>query len=121
MKKFSLVFAVAVMAAAVVACTSRKVSPEELPLVPALEDAAWSASQWISAADAPVSKGPAQECYTSAPGASWFLSAVKNGKKVKKAVWMTAGLGVCERQADRPGSAETRFHACPQDQAFLYL
>ena len=125
MKKFSLVFAVAVMAAAVVACTSRKVSPEELPLVPALEDAAWSASQWISAVDAPVSKGPAQECYTSAPGASWFLSAVKNGKKVKKAVWMTAGLGVYDlyvngrrigREVLKPGFT----HALKTKRSFTY-
>ena len=94
MKKFSLAFALAVMAVAMVGCTPRKVNPEDLPLVPALEDAAWDVSQWISAVDAPVAKGPGQEVYTSAPGSSWFLSTVQNGKKVKKAVWMTAGLGV---------------------------
>ena len=94
MKKFSLALAVAVMAAAMVGCTPQKVNPEDLPLVPALEDAAWDVSEWISAADAPVAKGPGQEVYTSAPGASWFLSTLQNGKKVKKAVWMTAGLGV---------------------------
>ena len=94
MKKFSLAFAVAVMAAAMVGCTPQNVNPEDLPLVPALEDAAWDVSDWISAVDAPVAKGPGQEVYTSAPGASWFLSTVRNEKKLKKAVWMTSGLGV---------------------------
>ena len=77
MKKFSLAFAVAVMAAAMVGCTPQNVNPEDLPLVPALEDAAWDVSDWISAVDAPVAKGPGQEVYTSAPGASWFLSTVR--------------------------------------------
>ena len=60
----------------------------------ALEDQAWEASQWISAADAPVIEG--RIITHSAPGASWFLTTVTNEKKVTRAVWMTAGLGVYE-------------------------
>ena len=85
----------AAMLAALTACT-KKVNPSDIPLSAALDDAAWDVSEWISAADATVAKGPGQEFYTSAPGASWFLSTVQNGKKVKKAVWMTSGLGVYE-------------------------
>ena len=65
----------------------------------ALDAAAWSASEWISAADAPVVTGlvNGREGYRrSADGASWFLSTVTNRDRVVSAKWMTAGLGVYE-------------------------
>lgn len=61
----------------------------------ALNSDLWNNSQWISAADAPVvtgSIGGANE--RAADGASWFLTTVKNDKKVTAARWMTTGLGV---------------------------
>ena len=64
--------------------------------VPALDDSLWEASQWISAADAPVVEGPIlnPENCRAADGASWFVLERVNGKRVKRAVWMTSGLGV---------------------------
>ena len=64
----------------------------------ALNDAAWKASEWISAADAPVVKGKVlrTENCRAADGASWFVSSPVNDKKVTRARWMTTGLGVYE-------------------------
>ena len=82
------------IALAVTACVKEKPAAGDLPLVPALDHAAWNASQWISVVDAPIAEGPGKEHYCSAPGANWFLFTVQNEKKVKQAIWMTAGLGV---------------------------
>ena len=63
--------------------------------IAALDNAAWKNSAWISAADAPVvtgSIGGTNE--RAADGASWFVSTVRNEKKVASARWMTTGLGV---------------------------
>ena len=92
MRRFILVLLSGALA--LTACVKEKPAAGDLPLVPALEDAAWEASQWISVVDAPIADGPAKENYCSAPGANWFLTTVKNEKKVKQAIWMTAGLGV---------------------------
>ena len=54
---------------------------------------AWESSVWISAANAPVYEGRMKSDRT-VDGASWFVSSITNEKKVEKAVWMTAGLGV---------------------------
>jgi len=63
----------------------------------ALESTIWNQSEWISAANAPVVTGPINESNErSADGASWFVSKIKNGKKVQSAKWMTSGLGVYE-------------------------
>ena len=82
------------MALVITACVKQKPAAGDLPLVPALDNAAWNVSQWISVVDAPIADGPGKEHYCSAPGANWFLSTVQNEKKVKQAIWMTAGLGV---------------------------
>jgi len=63
----------------------------------ALDNSAWDQSVWISAANAtvhdlPVCGGGVNE--RSADGSSWFVSTVKNEKKVTSAKWMTSGLGV---------------------------
>jgi alpha-L-rhamnosidase len=84
-------FLLAALAVALTACNTSKPAGPVGTLTDALENEAWEASQWISVVDAPVVAGNASK---SAPGANWFLSTVKNGKKVTKAVWMTAGLGV---------------------------
>ena len=60
--------------------------------VDALPDSLWAASEWISAADAPVPEGT-----LDAPGgASWFFTEVSNEKRVESVRWMTTGLGVYE-------------------------
>ncbi|MDE5941566.1 MAG: family 78 glycoside hydrolase catalytic domain, partial [Muribaculaceae bacterium] len=60
-----------------------------------LDNSAWQHSQWISVADAPVITGPVHgNNERAADGASWFLTKVKNNKKVTGARWMTSGLGV---------------------------
>ena len=60
-----------------------------------LDDSAWNASMWISAADAPVVEGRIDgKNYLAADGASWFVSDLQNEGKVVSAKWMTAGLGV---------------------------
>lgn len=60
----------------------------------ALDASVWEQSQWISVVDAPVLTEKLS--LRSADGASWFVSTVKNERRVKKAVWMTTGLGVFE-------------------------
>ena len=60
--------------------------------VDALPDSLWAASEWISAADAPLPEG-----VLDAPGgASWFFTEVSNEKRVESVRWMTTGLGVYE-------------------------
>ena len=62
----------------------------------ALEGKLWAKSKWISAANAHVMNDVVDDfknCRT-ADGASWFLSAVKNDKKVVSAVWMCTSLGI---------------------------
>ena len=63
----------------------------ESPLSPG-----WELSSWISAKDAQVVTGQVHDGTRAADGASWFISKPRNSKKVKKAVWMTSGLGTYE-------------------------
>ena len=62
----------------------------------ALDDAAWSASKWISVAECPVVTGGINDEANgrAADGASWFLSSLKNEARIVQARWMTAGLGI---------------------------
>ncbi len=76
----------AALAAALVSC-SKSVSVRTEPL----PDSSWEASEWISAADAPV---PEKVSDRAPDGASWFLADIPNSRRVQKAVWMTTGLGV---------------------------
>ena len=70
---------------------------DNVKLTDALGSDAWTVSQWISAADAPVVTGTvAGENERAADGASWFVSTLKNEGKVVAARWMTSGLGVYE-------------------------
>ncbi|WP_231488190.1 family 78 glycoside hydrolase catalytic domain [Prevotella sp. MA2016] len=62
----------------------------------ALDATLWNKSVWISAANAPIAKGRADQIKRAADGASWFVSTIKNNKPVTSAKWMTAGLGVYE-------------------------
>ena len=66
----------------------------EVGLTAPLANQAWHASQWISVANAPVVTGIVADGSRAADGASWFLSTIKNEKRVTKAIWMTSGLGV---------------------------
>ena len=61
----------------------------------ALPAAYWEQSIWISAANAPVVTATAtEEAYCpAAEGASWFVTNVKNEKRVTRARWMTTSLG----------------------------
>ncbi|MGN0229361.1 MAG: family 78 glycoside hydrolase catalytic domain [Muribaculaceae bacterium] len=67
---------------------------QQVTLSEPLADNSWEASQWISAANAPVVEGIVQDGTRAADGASWFLTTVNNEKKVTSAKWMTTGLGV---------------------------
>ena len=90
MKKMMMLAA----AAAVLAACGTKVSEPVGKRADALDTSAWDVSQWISVVDAPVKVWGEDDDDRAADGANWFLSTVKNGKKVTQAVWMTAGLGV---------------------------
>ncbi len=61
-----------------------------------LDDAAWDAAQWLSAANAPVAIGSIDEGKNScsAEGASWFLTTLRNEQNIFSARWMTTSLGV---------------------------
>ena len=60
-----------------------------------LDESAWNVSKWISAVEAPIA--PKVEGVTrAADGANWFLSIVKNEKRVISAKWMTVSLGINE-------------------------
>lgn len=65
-------------------------SSKEVFRIDSLNDSCWQSSLWISVANAPVVK---EKVYD---GTSWFMSTVKNDKKVSRALWMTTGLGVYE-------------------------
>ena len=63
--------------------------------ISALDDSAWSESEWISVADAPIVTGKIEEGNErAADGSSWFVATLENEKKVTAAHWMTTGLGV---------------------------
>ena len=89
-------FAAAFMATAFMACQSQIQSSPVGVRTDALDDAAWDASVWISAANAPVTTEKTSDLSRSADGASWFVSTLKNEQKVTSAKWMTTGLGVFE-------------------------
>ena len=59
-----------------------------------LSDKAWDCSVWLSVVDAPIVTGVVHDGTRAADGANWFVTSVRNGKKVKEAKWMTVGLGV---------------------------
>ena len=62
--------------------------------VDALDNAVWETSEWISAADVQVvTQIVPDERWHAADGSSWFVSTVKNGRKITSAKWMTSGLG----------------------------
>jgi len=61
----------------------------------ALDDAAWQQSMWLSAADAPVvTDVVTDDNFRAADGAVWFVSTLKNERRVVSARWMTTGLGI---------------------------
>jgi len=65
--------------------------------VDALPEAVWKQSEWISAKDANVLDEKGREGWLAAPGAaSYFRKKIVNAKAVKRARWMTSGLGVYE-------------------------
>ena len=84
----------AALALMLTACSTAP-TPEFGTRTAALDDAAWKQSVWISAADAPVVEGIVNDQnFRAADGASWFVSTLKNDKKVISAKWMTTGLGI---------------------------
>ena len=60
-----------------------------------LDGSAWEVSKWISVVDAPVVP-KVEGLARAADGANWFLSTLKNEKRVVSAKWMTVSLGVNE-------------------------
>ena len=92
MKIKGLLSAVVALIVSLVVATS--CSPKPLyERVDALDDSAWEVSKWISAVDAEVIPDTIRS-RRAADGASWFVSTLKNEKRVVSAKWMTAGLGV---------------------------
>lgn len=71
-------------------------SSKEVFRIDFLNDSCWQSSLWISVANAPVVKEKVYDGTRAADGTSWFMSTVKNDKKVSRALWMTTGLGVYE-------------------------
>lgn len=71
-------------------------SSKEVFRIDSLNDSCWRSSLWISVANAPVVKEKVYDGTRAADGTSWFMSTVKNDKKVSRALWMTTGLGVYE-------------------------
>lgn len=71
-------------------------SSKEVFRIDSLNDSCWQSSLWISVANAPVVKEKVYDGTRAADGTSWFMSTVKNDKKVSRALWMTTGLGVYE-------------------------
>ena len=67
---------------------------DDARLTTPLADKAWDCSVWLSVVDAPVISGVVNDGARAADGANWFVTTVRNGKKVKEARWMTVGLGV---------------------------
>lgn len=79
---------------AMISCSSHKQN-EMGTRTEALDATLWTASEWISAANAPVVTGAVTGSNErAADGASWFLTTFTNDKKIVSAKWMTAGLGV---------------------------
>jgi len=67
--------------------------------VAALKGEVWQASEWISVKDAPLADTAKMSPHAklrAADGTSRFCREITNEKKVTRAVWMTAGLGVYE-------------------------
>ena len=60
-----------------------------------LPDSLWNRAQWISVRHAPTVQGVIKAGNErAADGASWFMTDIRNNRKIAKAVWMTTGLGV---------------------------
>ena len=83
-----------VAALSVISCTEK--SEENTGTrAEALDSSLWQESVWIAAADTPIVQGAIMgNNERAADGASWFVSDLTNPENVKKAVWMTTGLGV---------------------------
>lgn len=94
MKNQMKVLMLAVVALAISGCDENRGGKR----VAALDDATWGVSSWISVANQPVQKfsGVKHGSQRAASGTCWFVRELKNAAKVKKATWMTAGLGVYE-------------------------
>lgn len=93
-KTCTKLMAIHLLAIVFFSCTTQSVKFGSL--VEALPDSVWTTSAWISVPNAPVVTDTVQDGTRAADGASWFLTTVKNTKKVVSAKWMTTGLGVYE-------------------------
>ena len=85
--------ALAIAATLMVSCSANK-SEQVGTRIDALDNEAWNASKWISAVDAPTTTD--YNDGRAADGASWFISTIKNEKKVTSAKVMATSLGVFE-------------------------
>lgn len=79
--------------AMLMACNTAE-KKDAVRLVDAFDDEAWKTSEWISVVDAPVVTDTVRDGSRAADGANWFVSTLTNEGKVKRAEWMTTGLGV---------------------------
>lgn len=59
-----------------------------------LDAALWNCSKWIAAPDSVVADEAMMKNQNSAPGTSWFVTAVTNKADVASVKWMSTALGV---------------------------
>ena len=87
-----------VIGAAALAALASGCEPSGDRRVAALDAAAWRESVWISVPEAKTLPDDwwQKNIQRAADGTSWFVGRLENAAKVKKATWMTAGLGVYE-------------------------
>ncbi|MBQ3147881.1 MAG: family 78 glycoside hydrolase catalytic domain [Alistipes sp.] len=85
--------AMAIAASIMISCSTNQ-SAQVGTRIEALDNAAWDVSKWISAKDAIVITD--YNDGRAADGASWFVSTIKNEKKVTSAKLMATSLGVFE-------------------------
>ncbi len=83
----------AIVASIMISCSTNQ-SAQVGTRIEALDNAAWDVSKWISAKDAIVITD--YNDGRAADGASWFVSTIKNEKKVTSAKLMATSLGVFE-------------------------
>ena len=95
MKNSKLLKGLALLAVLTAAVACRQINKNGLR-TEALDNSTWETAYWISAADAPVFTGRVTDGSRAADGASWFVSTVKNPRRVTEARWMATGLGVFE-------------------------
>lgn len=92
MKKHTLLLAAITMLAA---CNQKyTITPDEVVGERVQASQITEHAQWISVVDAPVVTDTVYDGSRAADGANWFMTSITPKKQIRKAVWVTTGLGV---------------------------